>query len=110
MNIQEIELPPESVASFNDLIPQINEYLDLEEADSVDRNVRYETYFTIEDSVGIAVFDYVSDDSPSFAFIQHSLSVNSEEPVEIGCWPRTAGKTLAWSIAEYLAMNPISDE
>jgi hypothetical protein len=111
MKINESPLPPEIEAAIPELLPEVREYLDLEEAGFNPRDVNYSAYFTVEDSVGFVVFDYAADDNDRpFAFIQYSLAAGLADSACIGCWPRTEGETLVWSIEEYFKMNPIRNE
>jgi len=109
MNIQESPLPPHMAAALPDWLPRIKEYLELEEAGFNPRDVRYGSFFRIDDSIGFVVFDYTADDGSPFAFIQYSLARGLDDSC-IGCWPRTEGETLAWSIGEYFTMNPPGGE
>ena len=102
MKIQEAPLPAAYKEALPDFLTQVTEYLELEEGGFTLKDIRYSSFYTVDDSVGFVIFDYSTDDSPSFAFVQ-----GSESSTCIGCWPRTEGETLAWSIAEYLEMNPI---
>ncbi len=110
MRIQEAPLPPEIRAAIPELLMQITEYLELEEGGFSPREVKYSCYLTVDDSVGFVVFDYTTDDGSPFVFFQYSLDRGVNDSGSIGCWPRTEGETLAWSIAEYLQMNPLGDE
>jgi hypothetical protein len=111
MKIEEAPLPADIEAAIPDLIPDITEYLELEDAGFNPRDVRYGAYFTVDGSVGFVVFDYTADDHYSpFAFVQYSLGAGLQNSACIGCWPRTKGETLAWSISDYIKMNPIRDE
>lgn len=111
MKIEEAPLPADVNAAIPGLLPEITEYLELEDAGFNPRDVRYSSYFTVDDSVGFVVFDYTADEHHSpFAFVQYSLNVGLEDSACIGCWPRAAGETLAWSIAEYFQMNPINND
>ncbi len=111
MKIEEAPLPPDVKAAIPSLLPEITEYLELEDAGFNPRDVRYGSFFTVDDSVGFVVFDYSADDHYlPFAFVQYSLVSGLEHSACIGCWPRTEGETLGWSIAEYFKMNPICDD
>jgi len=111
MNIQEAPVPPEIETAIPELVPEVMDYLELEDAGFNPGDVKYSTYFTVDDSVGFVVFDYAADDHHRpFAFVQYSLRAGLADSACIGCWPRTEGETLAWSIAEYFEMNPIRDE
>ena len=111
MKIERASVPAEIKAAIPELLPEITEYLELEDAGFSPREVRYSCYFTVDDSVGFVVFDYVADDHyRPFAFVQYSLSAGLKDSACIGCWPRTEGETLAWSIAEYFKMNPIRND
>jgi hypothetical protein len=116
MKIQEAAIPPDIEAVLPEILPEVVEYLELEDAGFNPRDVRYSTYFTVNDSVGFVVFDYTADESPDepdkgppFAFLQYSVArgVNSGC---IGNWARTEGRTLSWSIAKYFEMNPIDEQ
>jgi hypothetical protein len=107
MKIQEAPLPPELKECLPNLLTQVTEYLELEEAGFSVKDIRFNSFYTVDDSAAFVIFDYTSDDGPSFAFVQYD---GSESSPCIGCWPRTEGETLAWSIAEYLEMNPIDNE
>jgi hypothetical protein len=117
MKIQEAPLPPDIEAAIPELLPEVTEYLELEDAGFNPRELRYSSYFTVDDSVGFVVFDYTEDESPyasdegpPFAFVQYSLARGVKDSACIGNWPRTEGQALSWSIAEYFQMNPINDE
>lgn len=111
MKINETPLPPEIEEVILELQPEVKEYLELEDAGFNPRDLKYSFYFTVDDSVGFVVFDYAADDHRRpFAFIQYSLSAGLEDSACIGCWPRTEGETLVWSIEEYFKMNPIRNE
>ncbi len=108
MKIEQAPLPADVKAAIPTLLSEITEYLELEDAGFNPRDVKYGFYFTVDDSVGFLVFDYTADDHYlPFAFVQYSLNSGLEDSACIGCWPRTEGETLAWSIAEYFTMNPI---
>ena len=108
MKIEEAPLPADVKAAIPGLLPQITEYLELEDAGFNPRNIKYSSYLTVDDSVGFVVFDYIADDHYApFAFVQYSLASGLEDSACIGCWPRTEGETLGWSIGEYFKMNPI---
>lgn len=109
MKIQEAKLPREIKDAIPDLLLQVAEYLDLEEGTSP-KDLRYSSFLTLDNSTGFVIFDYTAEEGSSFAFFQFSLARGAEHPGCIGCWPRTDGQTLTWSIAEYLQMNPIGDE
>jgi hypothetical protein len=62
------------------MLPEVIDHLELEDAGFNTRDVRYSSYFTVDDSVGFVVFDYTYDESPygrgegpPFAFVQNSL-------------------------------------
>jgi hypothetical protein len=111
MKIAPAPLPVDVKAAIPSLLAKITEYLDLEDAGFSPRDVKYSTYFTVDDSVGFVVFDYTADDHClPFAFVQYSLSSGLGDSACIGGWPRTEGETLAWPIAEYFTMNPIRDD
>lgn len=93
------------------MVQEVREYLELEDAGFDPRDVNYSAYFTVDDAVGFVVFEYSADEHyQPFAFVQYSLSAGLSDSACIGCWPRTEGETLVWSIAEYFEMNPIRDE
>jgi hypothetical protein len=111
MKIQEAPLPAEIEKAIPQLLPEVVEYLKLEDAGFNPRDVAYSACFTVDDSVGFVVFDYAADDHyRPFAFVQYSLRVGLADSACMGCWPRTEGETLVWSIAEYFEMHPIRDE
>jgi hypothetical protein len=111
MKINETPLPPEIETAVLELQPEVRDYLELEDAGFNPRDLKYSSYFTVDDLVGFVVFDYVADDHHRpFAFIKYSLSAGVEDSACVGCWPRTEGETLVWSIEEYFKMNPIRDE
>lgn len=111
MRIEEAPLPADVKAAVPGLLLQLTEYLEREDGGFNPRDVRYAFYFMVDDSVGFVVFDYTADDHYSpFAFVQYSLASGLEDSACIGCWTRTEGETLGWSIAEYFKMNPIRDD
>jgi hypothetical protein len=110
MKIEEAPLPADIKAAIPDLLQEVAEYLELEDAGFSPRGLSYSSYFTVDDSVGFVVFDYTSDEGSPFAFVQYSLGTGWQDSACIGCWPRTEGETLTWSIAEYFKMNPIRDD
>jgi hypothetical protein len=111
MNLKEAPLPPEIGAAIPQLLAEVREYLELEDAGFNPRDVRYSCYFVVDSSVGFVVFDYAAEDHyVPFAFVQYTLAAGLEESACIGCWPRTDGETLVWSIEEYFKVNPIRDE
>ncbi len=111
MKIEEASVPPEIEAAIPKLLPEVREYLELEDAGFNPRDVNYSSFFTVDDSVGFVVFDYAADDHyRPFAFVQYSLKAGLEDSACIGCWPGTEGERLVWSISEYFKMNPIRDE
>lgn len=117
MNIQRATLPSEIEAAIPKWLPEITEYLELEEAGFGPRDVKYSSYFVVDGRIGFAVFDYAvdaspyaRDEGPHFAFLQYSLPRGLNESACIGCWGRASGQTLSSAIAEYFQMNPIRDE
>lgn len=117
MTIQQAQIPPGIKGAIPKWLPAITEYLELEDAGFNPKDAKYNSYFIVEDSVGFLVFDYTADHSPyardegpPFAFLQYSLARGLEDSACIGCWRRTKGQTLVWSISEYFRMNPIPDE
>ena len=109
MEIQETPLPPEIEAAILELA-QIAEYLELEEGGFSPKEIKYRSYLTVHDSIAFVVFDYITEEGLHLAFLQYSPARGVEESGCIGCWPRTQGETIVWSIAEYLEMNPIRHE
>ena len=57
MKIQEARLPREVEAAVPIWLPEITEYLDLEEAGFSPRDTKYSSYFIVDDRVGFVVFD-----------------------------------------------------
>ena len=111
MKIEPAPLPADVKAAIPSLLPELTEYLELEDAGFNPRAIKYASYFTVDDSVGFVVFNYTADDHYlPFAFVQYPLSSGLGDSACIGCWPRTEGATLAWSIAEYFTMNPLRDD
>jgi hypothetical protein len=111
MKIVEAPIPADVEADIPGLLPEITEYLELEDAGFKPRDARYSSYFTVNDSIGFVVFDYTADEHYlPFAFVHYSLICGPEDSGCIGCWSRTEGETLGWSIAEYFKMNPIRDD
>ncbi len=108
MKIQEAPLPAELKEALSVYLKEVKEYLELEEPGFSADTVKYASFLTADDSVGFVIFDYVADDRLSFAFVQLPLASGSVTRPRIGCWPREEGKTLEWSIGQYLEMNPIS--
>ena len=116
MKIQETPLPPEINAALPKWLSEITEYLELEDAGFNLGDVKYRSYFVVDDSVGFLVFDYSAEESPCstsegppFAFLEYSLARGLDDSACIGCWCQTKGETLVWSISEYFRMNPIRD-
>jgi hypothetical protein len=109
MNVQEVAPPPGIEGAIARLLPKIREYLELEEAGFNPADLKYTSYFVAEGAEGFMVFEYTSDDGPAFAFFQYSLAPGRQRPGCIGCWSRTEGQTIAWSLTEYLRMNPTGD-
>lgn len=106
MKIVEAPLPAELEQSIPDLLVEIGEYLDLEEGGFEVHGLAFDAYFIVDGDLGFMVFTYTSDGSPSFAFLEYSLAGDIEDSACVGCWPRTEGETLVWSIAEYFGRNP----
>jgi hypothetical protein len=106
MNVQEVAPPSGIEKALAKVLPQVREYLELEEAGFNPADLKYTFYFVADGSEAFMVFEYITDDGPAFAFFQYCLAPSRQRPSCIGCWPRTEGQTIAWSLAEYLQMNP----
>jgi hypothetical protein len=94
-------------ASLPSLLPQIVEYLGLEENQNFySDELSLIGYFTAEATAGFLVFEYSSEEGRAIAFVQHALGERIDDGC-IGCWPRTEGRTIEWSLGEYLDYNPL---
>ena len=108
MKVEAVAPPPGIEKAVAKVLPQVREYLELEEGFNP-TDLKYTSYFVAEGAEAFMVFEYGAEDGPAFAFFQYCLTPGRQRPGCIGCWPRTEGQTIAWSLAEYLRMNPPDD-
>ena len=109
MQVREAAIPPHIEAQLEDLAPEIVEYLELDETESFSPDtIICTTYFVVDERAGIAVFEYPSNDGSVLALIEYSPEASGDEGGCLSSWPRTPGKSIRWSIEEYLRHNPLS--
>ena len=104
-------MPREIESELPELIPQIIDYLELEENESFSPDdLTLNGYYVADDACSFVVFEYSADDEPLFAFVQYALRGGRRfDGGCIGCWQRTENESLESSLAEFLEYNPLNN-
>src|ERR1039457_3846122 len=61
MKIQRAPLTAALKEALPDFLTRVTEYLELEEGGFTVKDIRYTSFYTVDDSVGFVIFDYTTD-------------------------------------------------
>jgi len=109
MTTKETPLPSELHAQLLDLLPQIMEYLEVEEPEApAEEELKLVKHYEVTPTTSMVVFEYPSqtEPEPGLAVFTYPHK-DAGPPACIACWARTPGQTIEWSVEEFLRYNPV---